>query len=112
MCIRDSPLLLKDGPRPEAWQAQPLALYESEQRGVIAWPYKLLQRPAENLVEIYNLERDFEERKDLGPEDAQLRQRLLTLLAGMPAVDLDRSARGRWKREKRAAESAVDPDAG
>ncbi len=43
----------------------PILLHEQQQWGVIDWPYKLMVRPEDNLKELYDLSRDFAEKRDL-----------------------------------------------
>jgi arylsulfatase A-like enzyme len=93
------PLFLGDAPgRP----ARPIALNESEQWGVIVWPYKLLVRPAENLVELYDLAADFGETRDLAETLPERVTALRSVQAGLPQVDLDRTRQGRRARDARA----------
>jgi arylsulfatase A-like enzyme len=93
------PLFLGDAPgRP----AQPIALNESEQWGVIVWPYKLLVRPADNLVELYDLAADFGETRDLAEEMPERVTELRSVQAGLPQVELDRTRQGRRARDARA----------
>ena len=40
-------------------------LYGGEQRMAIRWPYKLIQRPKENRLALFDLQRDPEEKEDL-----------------------------------------------
>src|SRR4029077_7275525 len=35
-----------------------IAIHEEQQWSVVQWPYQLLVRPADNLVELYDLDRD------------------------------------------------------
>ena len=44
---------------------RPLVLNESDQYGVIAWPFKLMVRPGDNLTELYDLTEDFGEHNNL-----------------------------------------------
>jgi arylsulfatase A-like enzyme len=93
------PLFLGDAPgRP----ARPIALNESEQWGVIVWPYKLLVRPADNLVELYDLAADFDETRDLAEAMPERVTELRSVQAGLPRVDLDRTRQGRRARDARA----------
>ena len=85
-----------------------LPLNESDQFGVIAWPHKLLVRPGDNLKELYDLSIDVDETVDLADDQPAVVQRLLTAYHRFPSVDLDRSSRGRWRRE-RAARAPPSP---
>jgi arylsulfatase A-like enzyme len=93
------PLILGDAP---GLPARPIALNESEQWGVIVWPYKLLVRPAENLVELYDLAADFGETRDLADAMPERVSELRSVQAGLPRVDLDRTRQGRRARDARA----------
>ena len=96
---------LVDEPAPPPFDRGPISLYESDQVGLVAWPYKLLLRPTDNLAEVYDLSRDFGERHDLAGEHPKLVSRLRHQLQRLPSVHLDRTRRGRWLRE-RAAKAA------
>ena len=90
-----APAALPDPPRA-------LPLNETEQWGVVEWPEVLLVRPADNLVELYDLARDPGEHANLAalrPADVR---RLKALYRGFPTVVLDRSRKGREMRERRA----------
>ena len=56
-----------------------LVMNEQDQWAVVAWPYKLLVRPADNLTELYDLAADPDERHDLA---ARLRARVKELRDG------------------------------
>ena len=59
--------------------AWPILLHEQKQWGIIAWPYKLMVRPEDNLKELYDLRQDFAERRDLSfinPEKVRALQEL------------------------------------
>jgi len=91
-----APLALRGGTRP-------LVLNESDQYGVIAWPFKLMVRPGENLTELYDLGDDFAERHNLAADAPRRVGELMQLYHAAPPVKLDRSARGRRLRERIAA---------
>jgi hypothetical protein len=76
-----------------------LPLNETDQYGVIAWPHKLLVRPDANLVELFDLSRDFQEQFDEAEEQPALVQRLQQWHRGLPSMHLDRTiaARRRWE---------------
>jgi arylsulfatase A-like enzyme len=96
------PLFLGPAPgRPE----RPIALNESEQWGVIVWPHKLMVRPAENLVELYDLAADFGETRDLAEDMPGRVSELKNVQAGLPQVELDRTRQGRRARDARARAS-------
>lgn len=97
------PLLLPGAPDDLRPRARPLVLNESEQHGIIAWPYKLLVRPAENLTELYDLSADFAERENLAESAPRRVGELMQYYHAAPRVNLDRSSRGRRLRERNAA---------
>jgi arylsulfatase A-like enzyme len=103
--------LLPDAPPELASVARPIVLNESDQHGVIVWPYKLMRRPAENLVELYALDDDFGEREDLADAEPARVRELLAIYHAHPSVDLDRTRKGRRARE-RAAQAALAPKDG
>ena len=81
---------------------RPLVLNESEQYGVIVWPYKLLVRPTDNLTELYDLSDDFAERHNLAGTTGHRVGELMQHYHAAPPVNLDRSSRGRRLRERSA----------
>jgi choline-sulfatase len=104
------PLLLADeakDPLPEPFAGpRALPLHESDQWGVVRWPLKLLVRPADNLVELYDLEADPRERRDLSSARPSDVAALKALNADFPAIDLDRTTAGRARREALARRPA------
>jgi arylsulfatase A-like enzyme len=97
------PYLLPGAPDELLRRGRPLVLNESEQVGVIAWPYKLMVRPSDNLTELYDLEADFAEQNDLSASTPRRVGELMQFYHAAPAVNLDRTARGRRLRERAAA---------
>ena len=97
--------LLIDTPQPLAMPPRPLPLNESEQFGVVLWPHKLLVRPQDNVTELYDLSRDFGERRDLAEEQPDKVRELLSAYQALPAPELDRTRRGRarWEENMRAS---------
>jgi arylsulfatase A-like enzyme len=87
------------GEAPAALGQRPLVINESEQYAVLQWPHKLLVRPAEHLVELYDLGADFQERHDLSGTQGHRVRELKRLYRHFPKVQMDRSARGRQQRE-------------
>jgi arylsulfatase A-like enzyme len=76
-------------------------MHETDQWGVVEWPYKLLLRPADNVLELYDLSVDPDERADLAPTRGDLVARLRARFALFPEVHLDRTPKGRaWREEK------------
>ena len=91
----DSPEILRT-------RVRPLPLHESGQVGVVLWPHKLLMRPDENLVELYDLEQDPTETRDLSAEQPGRLSDLQAAYNTFPRVHLDRTRKGRRAREKTA----------
>ena len=85
---------------------RPLPLNESEQFGVIVWPYKLLVRRKENLEELYDLATDFGETRDLSSQDPDRVASLLATFSALSRVEVDRTKRGRLARERAAKAGA------
>ena len=79
-----------------------VALNESQQRGLIRWPHKLLLRPADELVELYDLAADPGEGHDLSEQEPALLGELSRILRSLPTVKVDRSRHGRRQREQAA----------
>jgi hypothetical protein len=93
------PFLIPGAPAP-LLAARPALLHETEQVGVIVWPYKLMRRPEENLTELYDLSTDFAERRDLSAEQPERVRDLTLLYQSYPAPRIDRSMQGRKSREE------------
>ena len=66
---RALPLLVDGAPPSLVDPARPLPLNESDQFGVVAWPWKLLVRREDNLAELYDLESDWGETTDRAPHE-------------------------------------------
>lgn len=92
--LRAAPLAT-DPPEPRL-----VVLHEERQHGVIRWPHKLLLRPEEDLVELYDLSVDPEERVDLSVRSPALVEELAAQYRSMPALKVDRTRRGRLLREQ------------
>ncbi len=84
----------------------PLVQNESEQWAVLEWPYKLLVRPRDNLVELYDLSSDWDEQQNLAAALPAVVSRLKQAYAAFPAVHLDRTREGRRWREQQARKPA------
>lgn len=87
-----APSRLFDAPRT-------IPLHESDQWGVVRWPLKLLVRPADNLVELYDIEADPRETRDLSAARSEDVAALKAAHAEFPVLDFDRTTRGRERRE-------------
>ncbi len=88
---------------PQAWlhRGRVLVMNESEQWGVLEWPYKLMVRPKDNLVELYDLSADPGEHDNLAAREPARVRRLKSLYRGFPKVSMDRSRKGRrWRLEQ------------
>jgi hypothetical protein len=96
------PLLVDGSPASLVDEARPLPLNESDQFGVVSWPWKLLVRREDNLAELYDLSTDFGETKDLAQQQPERVTELLELYAALPAVEIDRTTKGRRARERAA----------
>ncbi|MBX3160492.1 MAG: sulfatase-like hydrolase/transferase [Deltaproteobacteria bacterium] len=86
--------------RPPANRA--LVVHEDQQWSVVEWPYQVLVRPGDDLVELYDLERDPDQRDDLAARRPELTRRLRARFAEAPAVRVDRTSEGRAWREQQA----------
>jgi arylsulfatase A-like enzyme len=93
--LLDAPAALR--PRDRA-----LVLHEELQWSVIAWPHQLLVRPAENLVELYDLDRDPGAHGNLAEALPDVVTRLKARYAEAPVVRVDRTPAGRAWREQQA----------
>jgi hypothetical protein len=85
----------RSGPRP-------LFITDTQQYAVIAWPWKLLVWPTENLVELYDLAADFGEHHDLSSAQPERVAELERLYPTTAPLQLDQSAEGRRRRDERA----------
>ncbi|HWB76857.1 MAG TPA: hypothetical protein VG755_17945, partial [Nannocystaceae bacterium] len=104
------PYLVDGAPVELLDRKRPLPLNESDQFGVVLWPYKLLVRREDNVTEIFDLSRDFAETRDLGTADGVLVQSLRGAYGTLSPVQIDRSRRGRRAREKLAQAGAEDEE--
>jgi hypothetical protein len=80
---------------------RPLFMVEAKQKGVIRWPYKLLTRLDQGLVELYDLERDFREEHNLVDARPELARSLSTLLASRKLYTIDRLRKRPPRRRKK-----------
>lgn len=97
-----TPHLLAGAPERLRRHTWPLPLNESEQHGLIDWPHKLLIRPADNLIEVYDIARDRAELENLSRKMPDLTRRLRAMHRELPEVIIDRTRKGRKAREKLA----------
>ncbi len=98
-----APAALLDAPRT-------LPMNESDQYGVIVWPYKLLVRPAANITELYDLSRDPKEKNDRAQARPDTVRKLARAFRTFPTVKLDRTSAGRYRREQRALSTTPTPE--
>lgn len=94
--ILDGPRALR--PPPE----RAIVIHERDQWSVVEWPYQVIVRPADDLVELYDIVRDPLNRQDLAAQQPALAKRLRARYAEVPPVRVDRSWAGRAWREQRA----------
>lgn len=94
--LLDGPAALRPAPN------RALIVHEEKQKAVVEWPYHLVLRPEEDLVELYNVETDPAFTKDLSADDPALTARLRARYAEVPEVRIDRTAAGRAWREEQA----------
>ena len=90
---------LVDAPAALTEESWPIVLRESEQHGIVRWPHKLLIRPKDNLVELYDLERDFGEHSDLSAAEPARVRELTQLYKGFPPMVIDRQRAALERRE-------------
>ena len=79
-----------------------IVIHEETQWSVVQWPYQLIVRPADDLVELYDLQRDPGEHADLAARSPDLVSRLRARYAEVPVVRVDRTPSGRQWRELQA----------
>ncbi|MEJ7597393.1 MAG: sulfatase-like hydrolase/transferase [Kofleriaceae bacterium] len=94
---------LFDGPAPlRPAKDRALVIHEERQWSVVEWPYQLLVRPADDVTELYDLEKDPTLRDDLSTKQPDLTRRLRARYGEAPAVRIDRTPDGRAWRERQA----------
>lgn len=79
-----------------------IASHEELQWSVVEWPLQLLVRPADNIVELYDLDKDPTEKTDLAKSQPDAVTRLRARYAEFPVVKVDRTPTGRTWREQQA----------
>jgi len=90
-----------DGPpalRPPKDRA--LVIHEELQWSVIEWPYQLVMRTADDLVELYDLDRDPRAKVDVATQLPEVTRRLRARYAEAPVVKIDRTVAGRVWRDQ------------
>jgi arylsulfatase A-like enzyme len=93
------PALLDTPGRPAG---RAIAIHEELQWSVVEWPYQLLVRPADNVTELYDLDRDPTEHAELAAKLPEVVTRLRARYAEFPQVRVDRTPSGRTFREQQA----------
>ncbi len=93
---------LLDGPPALRPTGRSLAIHEQDQWSVVEWPYQLLVRPADDLVELYDLETDPQQKQDLSTKQPDVVTRLKSRFASFPNFVVDRTPAGRNAREQLA----------
>ena len=79
-----------------------IVAHEELQWSVVEWPYQLIVRPADNLVELYDLDHDPGEHADLAAASPDVVTKLRARYAEVPVVKVDRTPSGRTFREQQA----------
>ncbi|HEY5920688.1 MAG TPA: sulfatase-like hydrolase/transferase [Kofleriaceae bacterium] len=95
------PVLL-DAPTALRPESRALAMHEELQWSVVEWPHQLIVRPADNIVELYDLEKDPDQRDELSAKLPEVVTRLKAKYAAFPSVAVDRTPHGRSERERLA----------
>ncbi|MCB9562369.1 MAG: sulfatase-like hydrolase/transferase [Kofleriaceae bacterium] len=93
---------LLDAPPELRHHDRALVMHESEQWAVVAWPWKLLVRPADNLTELFDLEADPGEHADRAAAEPDRVRDLRSRYGEFPEVPMDRTRAGRRWREAQA----------
>ncbi len=93
---------LLDGPPELRPTGRAIAIHEQEQWGIVEWPYQLLVRPADDLTELYDIEKDPQQRSDLARSQPDVVARLKSRFASFPPLVVDRTPAGRAARERLA----------
>jgi hypothetical protein len=93
--LLDAPVELRDHDRA-------VAIHEELQWSVVEWPYQLLVRPADNVVELYDLDRDPGEHDDLSAALPAVVTRMRSRYSEFPEVRVDRTPNGRSYRQQQA----------
>lgn len=79
-----------------------IAIHEELQWSVVEWPYQLIVRPADDIAELYDLDKDPHEHDDLAASHKDIVQRLRATYGSYPVVKVDRTPAGRTWREGQA----------
>ncbi|MFN0251478.1 MAG: sulfatase-like hydrolase/transferase [Kofleriaceae bacterium] len=79
-----------------------LTVHEELQWSVVEWPYQLIVQPADDIIELYDLEADPAQKDNLIMRYPEVATRLRARFAEAPPVRVDRTIDGRKWRERRA----------
>jgi hypothetical protein len=93
---------LLDAPAELRAAGRAIAIHEQEQWAIVEWPYQLLVRPADNLIELYDIEKDPLQKQDLAASQPEIVTRLKSRFASFPKLVVDRTPAGRSAREQLA----------
>lgn len=93
---------LLEAPTGRAPRDRAIVIHEELQWSVVGWPFQLLVKPADNIVELYQLEHDPSEHEDLSRTLPDVVTRLKARFAEAPDVRVDRTPAGRTWREQQA----------
>ena len=93
---------LFDAPAKFRPQDRAIVIHEELQWSVVAWPYQLIVKPDDNLVELYDVDCDPAEHRDLAGTLPEVVARLKARFAEAPLVRVDRTPAGRAWREQQA----------
>jgi hypothetical protein len=93
---------LLDAPPALRQDKRPLAVHEELQWSIVEWPYQLIVRPTDNIVELYDLDKDPAQLEDLSSAMPELVGQLKARYAAFPRVLVDRTPNGRSERERLA----------
>jgi arylsulfatase A-like enzyme len=95
------PVLL-DAPANARPAPRPIAIHEELQWSIVEWPHQLIVRPADNVTELYDLEKDPAQKTDLSATKTDVVNRLKAQATAFPRVAVDRTPNGRSERERLA----------
>jgi arylsulfatase A-like enzyme len=104
------PFLVDSAPPALVKPPRTLPLVESDQFGVIVWPYKLLVRPTANITELFDISRDPDEENDRSEALPGVVRSLRRAYRNFPPIKLDRTAANRRRWEQRAVATTPTPE--
>jgi hypothetical protein len=88
-----------------------ILLSDARQYALVQWPWKLLVRPKDNLVELYDLANDFGERRDLAAEQPARVREMAERYQRRATLPLDESREARHRREEYARKKMIEAGA-